>query len=293
MSALPALWPLYAKALWPKALPPEAGCQQTELTASASAVLSPARQLARYQQLCQLAQSPQLPPCWPNVLAFGLQLRLLLQSPFPVMGLVHLSNHISQFRPILVAEPLDIKVRLAPVLPHEKGVLLPLVTEVYRKGQLVWQQQACHLYRTRTPPALPEPAADAPALAASVAKNISVNAANLHSELKAPRGTGWRYGWLSGDINPIHLSDISARLFGFKAALAHGMWSKARILAALAPQAPAFDVSVNFSSPLLLPDRAHLHCQQSSEHGRITQHFALASPARQRLLLSGQLQCAR
>jgi hypothetical protein len=51
----------------------------------------------------------------------------------------------------------------------------------------------------------------------------------------SPRAVGRRYGWLSGDLNPIHLADRGARMFGFERAVAHGMWSMARTLAAARP----------------------------------------------------------
>ena len=62
-----------------------------------------------------------------------------------------------------------------------------------------------------------------------------------------PSDLGRRYGSVSGDLNPIHLSDPTAKLFGFPRAIAHGMWTKARCLAALhdrIPDALAVDVAV-------------------------------------------------
>lgn len=65
---------------------------------------------------------------------------------------------------------------------------------------------------------------------------------------------GRRYGSVSGDLNPIHIHSLTARLFGFPSAIAHGMWTKARSLAALEPQLPdAFAVEVAFRKPILLP----------------------------------------
>jgi acyl dehydratase len=55
-------------------------------------------------------------------------------------------------------------------------------------------------------------------------------------------------------MNPIHIHPLSARLFGFPTAIAHGMWTKARCLAALDPRLPAgFSVEVEFKKPILLP----------------------------------------
>jgi acyl dehydratase len=59
---------------------------------------------------------------------------------------------------------------------------------------------------------------------------------------------------VSGDRNPIHIHPLSARLFGFPTAIAHGMWTKARCLAALDPRLPdGFTVEVEFKKPILLP----------------------------------------
>jgi hypothetical protein len=65
---------------------------------------------------------------------------------------------------------------------------------------------------------------------------------------------GRRYAGVSGDRNPIHMHPMTARLFGFPKPIAHGMWLKARCLAALEgelPSAAEFDVA--FKLPLLLP----------------------------------------
>ena len=45
-------------------------------------------------------------------------------------------------------------------------------------------------------------------------------------------------------------------MFGFPSAIAHGMWTKARCLAALEPRLPdAFTVDVAFKKPILLPGK--------------------------------------
>ena len=76
----------------------------------------------------------------------------------------------------------------------------------------------------------------------------------------AAGGIGRQYGRVSGDINPIHLSSITAKLFGFKRAIAHGMWTKARALATLMPREPAEQAEAvdEFTTPLFLPARASL-----------------------------------
>ena len=50
------------------------------------------------------------------------------------------------------------------------------------------------------------------------------------------------------------MHSLTAKPLGFPAAIAHGMWSKARCLAALESRLPgAFAVDVRFRKPILLP----------------------------------------
>ena len=49
---------------------------------------------------------------------------------------------------------------------------------------------------------------------------------------RVPDDIGRRYAKVSGDVNPIHMSSLTAKALGFKRAIAHGMWVKAHALAA-------------------------------------------------------------
>jgi acyl dehydratase len=74
-----------------------------------------------------------------------------------------------------------------------------------------------------------------------------------------PAQLGRDYAKASGDFNPIHLHALTAKAFGFPRAIAHGMWTLARTLAALQPskQLAAANVHGDFKSPMLLPGRNH------------------------------------
>ena len=64
---------------------------------------------------------------------------------------------------------------------------------------------------------------------------------------------------VSGDVNPIHLSGLTAKALGFKRAIAHGMWVKARVLGALAGRLPeSLEFDVQFKKPLFLPSTVTL-----------------------------------
>jgi acyl dehydratase len=79
---------------------------------------------------------------------------------------------------------------------------------------------------------------------------------------------GRRYAAVSGDRNPIHLHPLTARAFGFRRAIAHGMWTKARCIAALEGRLPAaYTVDVAFKLPVLLPAKVGLSTESTGDGG--------------------------
>jgi acyl dehydratase len=91
---------------------------------------------------------------------------------------------------------------------------------------------------------------------------------------------------VSGDVNPIHLNPLVARLFGFRRAIAHGMWLKARCLAALEGRLPdLLTAEVEFKSPLLLPSTVGF----SSQPNGAGWTFAVAEARSGRPHLSGSV----
>ena len=83
---------------------------------------------------------------------------------------------------------------------------------------------------------------------------------------RLPADLGRRYAAVSGDVNPIHLSALSAKAFGFPRAIAHGMCTHARVLAALQPRLPqVYEVSVQFIKPVLLPSTVRLALGESEQ----------------------------
>src|SRR5690606_27752270 len=88
---------------------------------------------------------------------------------------------------------------------------------------------------------------------------------------QAPADIGRRYARVAGDYNPIHLSAPSAKLFGFPRAIAHGLWNKARSLAALGERLPhaGYEVEVRFQKPVLLPAELQLLASAAADSGRL------------------------
>lgn len=201
--------------------------------------------LARYDRVCGFRLTDALPATYPHVLAFPLAMTLMSASdfPFPVVGLVHVANRITMLRPIPASATLDFLVRAENLRSHDRGRAFDVVATAFADGENVWTGVSTYLSKNahkrdgharRDHPPMPAPTA----------------------VWKVPARIGSDYAAVSGDHNPIHTSRIGARLFGFARPIAHGMWSKARALAALEGRLPsAYTVDVAFKQPILLPAR--------------------------------------
>jgi acyl dehydratase len=201
--------------------------------------------LAAYDRVCGFRLTDALPATYPHVLAFPLGLQLMTDAafPFPVAGIVHVANRIEMRRPIDAGEPLDLTVYAADLRPHERGRQVDVVAVVSAGGEQVWRGVSTYLKRESSPGSSDRrDPGDRPAPPAASA-----------SWRVQPR-VGTAYAAVSGDHNPIHTSRLGARMFGFPRPIAHGMWSKARCLAALEGRLPdAYTVTVAFKTPVALP----------------------------------------
>jgi len=77
--------------------------------------------LAHYAHVCGFTLRDELPPTYPHVLAFGLQMELLARAPFSAVGVVHIANRIVQHRPILLGETLALSASVRGFEPHRNS----------------------------------------------------------------------------------------------------------------------------------------------------------------------------
>ncbi|WP_306321133.1 MULTISPECIES: MaoC/PaaZ C-terminal domain-containing protein [unclassified Streptomyces] len=203
--------------------------------------------LTAYERACGFATGrPELPVTYPHVLGFPLAMRLMSERafPLPLLGLVHTSIAITQQRDLSPTEMYELDVHVKELQPHRRGTEAVVVTELYAGGDApVWQSTSTYLARHRTNAS----ASGAPAAGQDPAEPLPELARwRLGDDL------GRRYAAASGDRNPIHLHPLTARLFGFPRAIAHGMWTVARCLAEHKAHGPVH-VQARFKAPVPLP----------------------------------------
>ncbi|MFL5825872.1 MAG: MaoC family dehydratase [Thermoleophilaceae bacterium] len=221
--------------------------------------------LREYDRVCGFTLRDELPATYPHILAFPLSMELMTDGsfPFPVIGLVHIANRIEQLRPIRDDERLTVRVRARDLAEHERGTQFVIAAEAEVAGETVWRSSSTYLHRSggggdgkkrrEEGAQLPEPAA----------------------VWEIPGDAGRRYAAVSGDRNPIHLHPLSAKLFGMPHPIAHGMWLKARCLAALEGHLPgAYAVEVRFKLPVYLPSKVSFRNWDDGPARRFALHDA-------------------
>ncbi len=292
LTGAPGILPLYARAAAPmipgaSRLPfvPGGGGEIPDLDLRLEGVAADPAAVAAYAKVCGFPLHDHLPPTYPQVLAFPLQMAVMADGGFPfgAVGLVHVENRIEQRRRIGIGEELSIRVRPTKLAPHPKGRTFSLLTEVTVGGEVVWESAGTMLRRGK-----PRQQADGPGTSKSqtpeahrpgVGKDVGAAA-----EWRLGGDLGRRYAAVSGDRNPIHLHSLTAKPLGFPAAIAHGMWTKARCLAALDSRLPdAFAADVRFRKPILLPARVEFASAVAGEEIA----FAVRDAVRQTAHLDG------
>ncbi|MFQ3192211.1 MAG: acyl dehydratase [Paraglaciecola sp.] len=210
-------------------------------------------------------------PCYLHSVAFPLHIKLLLipEFLFPLLGLVHVKNQICQLRPIRKYEMLSVTCCFGELKLHPKGWLFSIRVEFYSSSELVWKSISTNLFRTNH---------------GHIVEKIhecTVGTASdtTHLPWRLSSKLGRRYAKASGDFNPIHLTKWSAKLFGFKQHIIHGMWSKSYCISTLQKINPslfmqAFAVETTFKQPLYLPNKVNMAVQSfESDSAQAEQHF--------------------
>jgi acyl dehydratase len=234
------------------------GSAVPRLEGRVESVRAKAGHLARYRAVCGFTDDGCLPITYPHVITMPLHFAMLTHPKFPVrlMGLIHLANEIEQARPMPADRTYEISSWVEGHRETDRGQEFDVFTSVDDAGGRAWFERTTLLARRRSGG---KPASRGARQALRYERPGDGDQVES-VDVDVPRAMGRRYGWLSGDLNPIHLGDRGAKLFGFDRAVAHGMWSMARSFATLGAEAltPPVTASVEFKFPLFMPAVARL-----------------------------------
>lgn len=252
----PSLSMLYGKALL-GILPGGRGEELPDVELSLADVTVERDHLASYDRVCGFRVGDHLPPTYLHVFAFPVAMKLMTDRsfPLPLLGLVHVRNRIVQARPVGASEKVSLSVRAQDLRRTGRGTEVDLVAEAEAEGEPVWSSTSTYLRRGGSGSDDSGSGATGSGGSGSTGSDAP-DPVRAAATWKVGGDVGRRYAAVSGDINPIHLHPLTARLFGFPRPIAHGMWTKARCLAALEGLLPdRLEVDVEFRKPLLLPSK--------------------------------------
>jgi acyl dehydratase len=208
----------------------------------------------RYAAVCGFPRKDVAPVPYLHMLAFPLHMALMTDAsfPFPAIGSVHLENSITQHRPVAIGETVSLSLRASNLRASTKGRAWDMNVTGTVGDEVVWESVSTYLRVGKG-----DPAAQPSSVFSSVQAKGPV--------WSVPENIGRSYGAVSGDRNPIHLYPLTAKALGFPRHIAHGMWSKARCIAALENRLPdAVNVSVAFKKPIFLPGKVQFGADQNA-----------------------------
>lgn len=234
------------------------------------------KHLKAYNEVCGFKNNGYIPAIYLAVLSQSLQMHMMTAEafPFPILGLVHIRNQLKQYRKVGVNEQLTLSCKFGELQPHDKGVQFDFITTAQVGNEVVMEGLTTYLSRQKTgiKPAAKAAESAVPDYVPAGQWDVSEN-------------TGRRYALTSGDFNLIHIHALTAKAFGFKQAIAHGMWSKAKALAHI--QLPdAYEADVWFKLPMYLPSQVEFLTAQQAQNT----DFLIRSKKNQKPHVSGSIR---
>jgi len=207
--------------------------------------------LSRYRELCGLQNDGKIPVLYPHVLAAPVYMHLLSHKEFPIplIGSLHLRNHIIRHRPIDDREPLTLEVMTGEKRIVRQGLEFDFRILLTSGEERLWESITTWLKKGN----YGTPHTHSPR--AGIIKPI--NDGREHAESFIPENIGKRFARITGDYNPIHISKFAAPLFGLKRDVAHAMWVCADTIRQLPrhEKGSPLRIDLAFKGPLFLGSR--------------------------------------
>ncbi len=197
------------------------------LVADWAGVTPGADQLKKYCAATGLEDDGSLPILFPHVLTAPVHMTFIAHKDFPLspLGALHLRNHILQHEPIRAGEKMDVRCCLAASRVVKSGLEFDVQTAIHVDGPRKWESIATYFVRGKKFGEAGEPPA--------IAEMDDLGEPNTDTTFHVPKNMGRHYAGIARDYNPIHVSKILAKLFGFKRDIIHGMWAAAKAMSQL------------------------------------------------------------
>lgn len=238
--------------------------------------------LKRYKKVCCI-EAEGVPLLFPHSFLGPLHLQMMTHKDFPLklLGSLHHRNHVIQYQPLEIEQAYDVFLKLGALRYGPQGLDFDLHTDIKTGDKTLWSSVASFLVRKkhgREPMESP-----LGALVTNIAGESQERLA-----FQVPASVGKSFGLITKDINPIHMSSLLAKLFGFKRDLAHGMWALGRgcepLIRSLIWQEP-IRMDVAFKGPVYMKDRVRLMESQDQEG-----HFEFYSGTNERPSIVGTVK---
>lgn len=199
-----------------------------------------------------------------HITAFGLSTAMMTQRrfPLPLLGLVHLQHKVWHMSDVPIDRPVRISTWAQNLAPHHAGTTAEIWVQIFDPAtdKLLWQSMALYLSRSVELPGVERPPRP---------ERAKFQPPAMTGQWELPKDIGRRYGAVSGDRNPIHMSNLSAKALGMPGAIAHGMYAAGRMLAGRERPAP-YTWAIEFASPMRLPSKVAVNYHQDGDHLFVT-----------------------
>lgn len=187
------------------------------------------------------------------------------QLALNLLGMVHLENELIVRSPLGLGDRITCQVSLEHLAQEPRGLLLTVLCENRASDRLASESRSLILIRRGKQERrgrAPEPATD-----------------ERHFEevrnLRLGADLGRRYGFLVGDVNPIHLHRVTSAAFGFRRPIVHGFCLKAMVAHAVVRAHGRGDLAslerltIRFRRPVPLPGRIAILTHPAEKRYRV------------------------
>ena len=191
-------------------------------------------------------QNDFLPSTYLQCVTMPMPMEILSRTDFNILGSLHESCKVKSFRSVSASEKLSASATLIPEieLSDKNDILLRIILTINDKNNEAVQTIE-NQFRILNP--------KRHKMKLSKVKPETPNYEEWERfDFSYPTTAGRSYASLNGDINPIHVSPLAAKVFGYKSCIAHGMFSVCNMFS-LDTDTGKNEMMGEFVRPIVLP----------------------------------------